>query len=71
MNALALLISLNDLGRIDKSKACQAFYHIFCNMFNKFNNAGALMLDYIYHITLKRDTLKLHFWRRLCRKRCY
>ena len=29
-----------------------AFY-LFCNEFNKFNNIGARMLDYIYHIILK------------------
>ena len=26
---------------------------LFCNEFDKFNNKGALMLDSIYHMTLK------------------
>ena len=26
---------------------------LFRNKFNKFNNTGARMLDYIYHVTLK------------------
>ena len=35
-----------------KCEACRAFYHL-CNEFNKFNNTVALMLDSIYHMTLK------------------
>ena len=27
---------------------------LFCNDFNKFNNAGARLLDSIYHMTLKQ-----------------
>ena len=47
---------------------------LFRNEFNKFNNARARMLDYIYHTT---NTLKSHFWRKtvilwsLCTQRCY
>ena len=47
---------------------------LFRNMFNKFNNTRARMLDSIYHMT---STLKSHFWRKnviilsLCTQRCY
>ena len=27
--------------------------HVFCNEFNKFNDTGARMLNFIYHMTLK------------------
>ena len=29
------------------------FMAFFCNKLNKFNNTGAQMLDFIYHMTLK------------------
>ena len=47
---------------------------LFRNEFNKFNNTGARMLDYIYLMT---NTLESHFWREnvillsLCTQRCY
>ena len=50
---------------------------LFRNKFNKFNNAGAGMLDSIYHMTFIKTTLKSHFWRKkdkilsLCRQRYY
>ena len=37
---------------------------IFRNKFNKFNDTGAPMLDYIYHMTLKLH--KITFWVRRC-----
>ena len=39
-------------GKEIKYEACRAF-DLFYNKFNKFNNAGAQMLDSIYHMTLK------------------
>ena len=36
-----------------KCEACRAFLSLFCNKFNKFINTGALMLDSIYHMTMK------------------
>ena len=33
---------------------------VFCNEFDKFNNAGAGMIDFIYHMTLK--LLKNHIF---------
>ena len=54
MSSHVLLNLLNELRRKEiKCKACQAFYHLFGNEFNKFNNTGAQMLDSIYHMTLK------------------
>ena len=37
---------------INQVGASQAFY-LFCNKLKTFNNTGALMLDFIYHMTLK------------------
>ena len=34
-----------------KCEACRAFYRLFRNAFNKFNNTGARMLDLIYYMT--------------------
>ena len=54
MSAHVLLNLLNELGgKVIKCEACRAFYHFFCNEFNKFNNTGARMLDSIYHMTLR------------------
>ena len=49
MNAPVLLI-LNELWKRDKCKACRAFYCLFAAR-NKFNNAGARMLDSIIIIS--------------------
>ena len=43
---------LNELGKTIKSEACRAFYG-FRNEFNKLNNTGARMLNFINHMTLK------------------
>ena len=52
MRAHVLSNSLNELRKSDKMQACQAFYlFFFCNVFNKFNNTRARMLDSIYHMT--------------------
>ena len=42
MSALDLLNLLNKLGKSDKMRGS-----LFCNEFNKFNNTGAGMLDFI------------------------
>ena len=71
MSAYVLLILLNDLGKRDKMQGWLSILSLFCNMFNKFNNSLARMLDSIYHM------LKSHFFRKnviifsLCRQRCY
>ena len=53
MSAYVLSNLLNELGKGVKSEACRAFYRFFRNVFNKFNNTGARMLESIYHTTLK------------------
>ena len=42
---------LNKLGKRDKMWGLQSILSLFRNEFNKFNNTGAQMLDFIYHMT--------------------
>ena len=58
MSAHVLLNLLNKLRKRDKCEACQAF-SFFCSKFNKINNTGAQMLDFIYLMTL--NYLKITF----------
>ena len=53
MSAHVLFNLLNELGKIDKMRGLQSILSLFRNELNKFNNAGALVLDSIYHMTLK------------------
>ena len=53
MSAHVLLNLLNEPGKSDKMRGLQSILSLFCNLFNKFNNTGARMLDPIYHLTLK------------------
>ena len=53
MCAQVLLNLLNKLRKRDKMLGKPRILSLFCNMFNKFNNTGARMLDSIYHMTLK------------------
>ena len=53
MSAHVLLKLLNELGKIDKMQGLPRILSIFPNSFNKFNNTRALMLDSIYHMTLR------------------
>ena len=39
--------------KIDKMRGLPSIFSHFRNEFNKFNNIGARMLDYFYHMTLK------------------
>ena len=48
MSAHVFLNLLNELRKRDKCEACRVFY-----LFNKYNSAGALVLDSVYHMTLK------------------
>ena len=59
MSAHVLLNLLNELG--DKMRGLPSILSLFCNEFNKFNNARARMLDSFYQMT---NTLKSHFWRK-------
>ena len=53
MSAPVLLNLLEELRERDKMQGLPSILSLFCIDFNKFNNTGALMLDSLYHITLK------------------
>ena len=53
MSAYVLLILLNELEKRDKMRGLPSILSLFRNEFNKFNNARARMLHYIYHIALR------------------
>ena len=59
MSVHVFLNLLNELGKSDKMRGLPSILLIFGNEFNKFNNAGARMLDSIYHMSLK--LLKITF----------
>ena len=72
-------VSLNfskELGKRDKMRGLLSILSLFSNVFNKFNNTKAGMLDSTYHMTL-RLLLKSHFWHKkvvilsLCMQLCY
>ena len=52
MSARVLLNLLNELRKRDKMRGLPSILSLFRNEFKKFNNAGARILDSIYHITL-------------------
>ena len=60
MSVHVLLFLVNEFGKTDKMRSLPSILSLFRNEFNKFNNAGARMLDYIYHMTLK--ILKIAFF---------
>ena len=53
LSAHVLLNLLNELGKSDKMRGLLSILPIFRNKFNKLINTDALMLDSIYHMTLK------------------
>ena len=53
MRAHVLLNLLNELRKRDKMQGLSSILSLFRNEINKFNNTGARMLDFIYHMTLK------------------
>ena len=53
MSAHVLLNLLNKLGKRDKKRGLSSILSRFGNQFNKFNNTRALMLDSIFHMTLR------------------
>ena len=53
MSAHVLLSLSNKLGKRDKMRGFPSILSLFCNEFDKFNNAGERMLDSIYHMTLR------------------
>ena len=59
MSVHVILNLLNELGKRGKMRGSLTILSLFRNEFNKCNNAGAQMLDFIYHVTfklLKRET---------------
>ena len=52
-SAHVLLNLLNVLGKRDKKGGLSSILSLFGNKFNKFNNKRALMLNSIYHMTLR------------------
>ena len=53
MSAHVLLILLKEFGKRDKMRGWPSILSLFRNEFDKLNNTGARMLDFIYHMTLK------------------
>ena len=53
MSAHVLLNLLNKLGKRDKMQGLPNILSQFRTEFNNFNNTGALMIDSIYHMTLR------------------
>ena len=53
MSAHVLLILLNELRKRDKMGGLPSILSLFRSEFNKSNNAGALMLDFDYYMTLR------------------
>ena len=51
MSAHVSLNLLKKLGKSDKMRGLPSILSLFHNQFNKFNNTGARMLDFIYHTT--------------------
>ena len=51
MSAHALVNLSNELVKRDKMQGLPSILYLFCSKFYKFNNTGAPMLDYIYHMT--------------------
>ena len=60
MSAHVLLNLLNKLEKSDKMRGLPSILSLFRNLFNKFNNTGAQMLDSINRMTLK--SLKNHIF---------
>ena len=52
MGAQVLLNLLKELGKRDKMRGLLSILSLF-HEFNQFNNTRALMLETIYHITLR------------------
>ena len=76
MSAHVFLNLLNELRKRDKMRGLQCIFSLFHNKFNNINKTRAVMLDSIYHMTV-RLTLKSHFCRKfvtilsLCTQQCY
>ena len=63
MSVHVLLNLLNELGKKIRCKVLPNILSVFPKGSNKFNNTGACMQDFIYHMTLKS-----HFISEFCTK---
>ena len=63
MSAHVLLNLLNELWKKIRCEALPTILSVFSNEFNNFNNTGARMQDFVYHMTLKS-----HFISNICTK---
>ena len=70
MSVYVLLNLLNELSKRDKTRGLPSILSLFRNELNKFNNTGARMLDFIYHMTLKLLPYNVIILS-LCTQRCY
>ena len=52
MSAHVFMNLLNESRKRDKMRVLLSILSFFRNEFNKFNNTGARIIDYIYHMTL-------------------
>ena len=50
MSVHVLMNLFKELGKSDKMYGLPSILLLFRNSFNKFNNTGARMLDYIYYV---------------------
>ena len=50
---LCFIEFINELGKRDKMRGLPSILSLFRNVFNKFNNTRARMLDSIHHMTLR------------------
>ena len=53
MSVLAVLNLLNELRKRYKMRGLSSILSLFRNKFNTFNNTGARIVNFIYHMTLK------------------
>ena len=53
MSAHVLLNLLNELRKRDRMRGFLSIVSLFRNKFNKINNTGARIMDFIYRLTLK------------------
>ena len=63
MSAHVLLNLLNELRKSDEMRGLSSILSLFRNEFNKFNNTGATMSDYMYHTTLKLLENHILMWK--------
>ena len=53
MSDRVLLNLLNEISKREKVRGLPSILFLYRNEFNTFNNTGARMLDFVYHMTFK------------------